>query len=307
MAPVPQAASMSNACGPVLPASDQMGGSSWPPLDLRGVERDLFHPPVLPSQTVAVQRIGVGETQTFSGAHGTGDWSRHFTPQARPGHPGGLLGPVNLRPSVWSSHVDHPTILAAPPPGECIATGSLSPLAPVRVPRPEREDVATLTFIRHYHSRGNIDLLNRGNLLRLITHIPALINLRSKDLLWVQFKGLDNGRSGQEASMTAWDCTATRDLIFAQRASFANWGIELEIPVPPKYPYILLGPPKSVTASSVLRGTKGGSGMGVLDWQNFQVNRSQPLRPLPFASCPPPGLMTGPVGFWGSGGAGQQV
>ena len=302
----PQVAFMVSACGPALPSLDQSGGPIGPSPAQLGEERGPFFP-APSSQVAADRRKGAGETLLHPGVPGTGDWSRLFIPQAGPGYSRDMLGLTNFQPATWPPHTDHPTISAAPFPVECAATGSRSSLVPLMAPCPESEDVATLTFIRHYHSRGNIDLLNRGNLLRLFSHIPTLTKLSSKTLLWVQFKEMVDGRSGQEATMTAWDSKATRDLIFAQRSLFANWGIELEIPVPPKYPYILLGPLKPVISSSVLRGAQGGPSTGMRDWQNFQVNRSQSLRPPDLSSRPPLGQTVGASDPWGSSWAGQQV
>ena len=146
-------------------------------------------------------------------------------------------------------------------------------------PRPNlpSPEVAELSFIRQYQSQGTLDTLNRGNILRLFAHIPSLMTLRSKDLLWVKFKELDRG-DGFEATTTAWGDTSIRDLIFAQKSVFDSWGIELKIPPPSKYPFVLLGPPKMPHLSSILRGARGGNVAISSDKPSLQIRKTQTQR-----------------------------
>ncbi|KAJ1191058.1 hypothetical protein NDU88_000375 [Pleurodeles waltl] len=50
---------------------------------------------------------------------------------------------------------------------------------------PVEQDSLDLMFIPHYTSKGLIDILNRGNLLRLFPQIPSLRYITSEDMEWV--------------------------------------------------------------------------------------------------------------------------
>ena len=111
-------------------------------------------------------------------------------------------------------------------------------------------------FIVQYQSLGHFDTLNRGSLLRLLQHIPALAHLRLEELLWVTFVASPSGE-GNEVTLTAWRNSNLRDLIFAQKDCFANWGSELKIKPAPKYLFVLLQLENKLQTKSVLKGSKG--------------------------------------------------
>ena len=135
---------------------------------------------------------------------------------------------------------------------------------------PEPSEDCELIFIRHYQSQGSFDTLNRGNILQLFAHIPALSNVRSEDLLWVKFDTLNRGE-GREITLTTWSNARIRDLIIAQKAIFNDWGIDLKIRTPPKYPHILLATGQVSPLNSVLRGTRGMSCPGQIGRHDLQI------------------------------------
>lgn len=90
-------------------------------------------------------------------------------------------------------------------------------------------------FQPEYKSKGVIDILNRGKIIRLLKSIDSLKNISSSDLESVEFIELP-GQSGVEATKTVWVTAELPERLLREQAKFNSWGIKLRPFLKPRYP-----------------------------------------------------------------------
>ena len=78
-----------------------------------------------------------------------------------------------------------------------------------------------------YKSRGNHNILNRANILRICQHVPGLTHLVTRDIESVSFI-TSNTAPGGEAGLVGLTSEAFTNNFLDHKEVFMNWGIIVE-------------------------------------------------------------------------------
>lgn len=128
----------------------------------------------------------------------------------------------------------------------------------------QNRNCTIILFTPEYESKGPFDLLNRGNLLRLLSTIPSLNGLCSADLLSVEFIKTDRTQD-KEATKATWTSSKIVNKILDEQNIFKTWRIKSVLHHNIGYPLPLLERPqygpstKNSKTTSVLRCALGRS------------------------------------------------
>lgn len=119
-----------------------------------------------------------------------------------------------------------------------------------------------LIFTPEFETRGPGDILNRSNILYLLSSIPSLAYLTTVQLISVHFKKF-TWIGHRESTLTKWLNKSDIQNIMAETDTLKDWGIRIDNCSTEKYPQVLLQrlQNQEVPSSqrSILRGIKSNS------------------------------------------------